>query len=454
MGGRIRSDDDQAGLLVARQLWKPQPGPQTALVRCPVYDVLYGGARGGGKTDGMLGAWVAHANRWPNAARGIIFRRTYDELDEVISRSSEIYSGGAEWRPSKLRWDFPNGTTLKLRYLRRDEDASHYQGHSYTFAGIDEAGNFASPDPIDKISATLRSPRGARVVLRMTANPGGPGHAWIKARYMDGRTPLKPFIDETTGAQRVFIPSSLANNLILTENDPGYAQRLRSSGPPWLVAAWLNGDWNANPEGGIVKSGWFRRYTVIPVGASTIVHSWDTAQKDNEVNDYTVCTTWAFGRGEVGYWLRDVLRHRFEYPALRRAVISLAERDRPSAILIEDKASGTSLIQDLKSSTSLPIIAIEPEKDKVTRMFTASASYEAGLVHHPQSAKWLVDFEIELTTFPLAPHKDQVDSVSQFLNWIRTWQGQIKAVGSGQPRAIGETESSRGSLKRESVMAG
>jgi len=456
MGGRIRADEDQSpDDLVARELWKPQPGPQTALVRCPVFDVLYGGARGGGKTDGLLGAWIAHANRWPGAARGILFRRTYDELDEVITRSQEIYSAGATWRPSKLRWDFPNGTTLKLRYLRRDEDASHYQGHSYTFAAIDEAGNFASPDPIDKISATLRSPRGARVALRMSANPGGPGHAWIKARYMDGRDPMVPFVDETTGSERVFIPSSLANNLILLENDPGYAKRLRSSGPPWLVAAWLNGDWNANPEGGILKSAWFRRWNQIPVGASTVVHSWDTAQKDNEVNDYTVGTVWHLGRGEVGYWLRDVLRQRFEYPALRRAVVSLAERDRPAAILIEDKASGTSLIQDLKSSTTLPIIAIEPEKDKVTRMFAASASYEAGLVYHPNSAPWLVDFEIELTTFPLAPHKDQVDSVSQFLNWIRTWAGQIKSIASGQTRASADSEAStRGSLRRESSLAG
>lgn len=449
MGLSLRSDDPPDER-VSRPLWQPQAGPQTALVTCPVFDVLYGGSRGGGKTDGLLGDWVSHSNRWPGAARGILFRRTYDELDEVISRASEIYHDGGTWRPSKLRWDFPNGTSLKLRYLRRDEDASHYQGHSYSWAAIDEAGNFPSPDPIDKISATLRSAKGVRVALRLTANPGGPGHSWIKLRYMDGHPPMRPFVDPTSGNLRVFIPSTLADNALLTTGDPGYAQRLRGSGPAWLVAAWLNGDWDANPEGGIIKSAWFRRYRVLPVGASTTVHSWDTAQKAKEINDFTVGTSWGFGRGEVGYWLRDVLRQRFEYPALKRAVVSWAERDRPSAILIEDKGSGTSLIQELKSETSLPIIAIEPEGDKETRMFTASSSYEAGLVHHPEAAPWLIDFEIELTTFPLAPHKDQVDSVSQFLNWIRTWQGQIKSVGSGQARAATGDES----LRRESANAG
>lgn len=432
MGRQILTDQDHgnAGGIV-RPPWTPQPGPQTALLECSIFDVLYGGARGGGKTDGLLGDWASHAAQWGRHARGILFRRTYDELDEVMRRAEEIYSGYARYKASKFRWDFPNGATLKLRYLKRDQDASHYQGHSYTWAAIDEAGNFPNPDPIDKISATLRSPYGVEVALRMSANPGGPGHLWIKQRYMDGHVPMQPFMDTQTGQWRVFIPSRLENNRLLLDNDPGYAKRLRGAGPPWLVAAWLNGDWNANPEGGIIKSAWFRRYTQIPVGASNCVHSWDTAYKADQINDYSVNTIWQLGRGENGYWLRDVFRQRLEYPSLKRAVISMAERDRPSAVLIEDKASGQSLIQELRQGTTLPIVPIEPEGDKETRMFTASAAYEAGLVHHPEKAPWLVDFEIELTTFPLAPHADQVDSTSQFLNWVRNWQGRVVSWAPG-----------------------
>lgn len=458
MGRAVLTDQDdrtEPGSII-RAAWTPQQGPQTALLQCAVYDVLFGGARGGGKTDGLLGDWASHAAEWGRYARGILFRRTYDELDEVLARAEELYGGIADWRASKLRWDFPNGAHLKLRYLKRDADASHYQGHSYTWAGIDEAGNFASPDPIDKISATLRSTKGVRVALRLSANPGGPGHAWIKARYMDGHTAMQPFRDPNTDQWRVFIPSRLEDNLLLTTNDPDYARRLRGSGPPWLVAAWLNGDWNANPEGGIVRAEWFRYFDVIPAGASTVVHSWDTATKPGELNAYTVNTSWRLGRGESGYWLQDVFRERLAYPALKRAVLSLAERDNPAAILIEDKGSGQSLIQDLRDGTTLPIIAIEPEADKVTRMFAAAASYEAGLVHHPRKARWLIDFEIELTTFPLAPYADQVDSVSQFLNWIRNWQGRIVSwTAAGLTRAAPEAEAhpaiSRGALRRDSA---
>jgi predicted phage terminase large subunit-like protein len=176
----------------------------------------------------------------------------------------------------------------------------------------------------------------------------------------------------------------------------------------------------------------------VPAEASTVVHSWDTAYKADQINDPSVCTVWHLGRGAPGYYLRDVFRERMEYPALRRAVVNLARRDNPAAILIEDKASGQSLIQDLRNSTTLPIIPIEPAKDKETRMFAASASFEAGLVQLPESAAWVLDYEIELTTFPLAPHDDRVDSTSQFLNWVRGWGERIDSAGAGLLRTMAD----------------
>ena len=190
-------------------------------------------------------------------------------------------------------------------------------------------------------------------------------------------------------------------------------------------------------DGGIFKEAWLRdRYGVVPVGASMTVHSWDTAQKPDQINDPSACSVWDLGRGVPGYYLREVWKDQVDYPTLKRKVIAFAERDKPAAILIEDKSSGQSLIQELRQTTTLPIIAIEPLGDKIFRANEVSAMVEAGLMHLPQSAPWLIDFEGEFFGFPLSANYDQVDSVTQFLKWVRGWSGQIQSVGAGMTRSL------------------
>jgi predicted phage terminase large subunit-like protein len=192
-------------------------------------------------------------------------------------------------------------------------------------------------------------------------------------------------------------------------------------------------------EGGIFKESWLRdRYNIIPAGANLTIHSWDTAQKPGELNDPSVCSVWDMGRGVPGYYLRDVYRERVDYPTLKRKVLNFAERDKPAAILIEDKSSGQSLIQELRTTTTLPIIAIEPLGDKTFRANEVSAMVEAGLMHLPERAPWLIDFEGEFFGFPLSTNDDQVDSVTQFLKWVRAWSGQIQSVGAGMTRALAD----------------
>lgn len=205
-------------------------------------------------------------------------------------------------------------------------------------------------------------------------------------------------------------------------------------------------------DGGIFKESWCRhRYTAIPAHATVCVHSWDTAQKEKEINDPSALTCWRFGRGAgPGYYLREVYRDRLDYPTLRRRVIAYAERDNPQAILIEDKSSGQSLIQDLRNSTSLPIIAIEPEGNKIFRASEVSPMVESGLVHLPEpgqivdfngeraGTKWLADFEGEFFGFPLATNDDQVDSVTQFLKWARTWSERVESYGAGMRRSLAD----------------
>lgn len=422
----------------------PQPGPQTFLLSCPIHEVLFGGSRGGGKTAGLLGDAAAHSARFGAHSRCILFRRTYDELDEVKAQAETIFLPlGATYRAGRNTWMFPGGGTVKLRYLRRDEDASHYQGHQYTWLGVDEAGNFPDPAPINKLRATLRSPAGTPTFLRLSANPGGPGHAWIKERYIDPAPQgLVPLADESSGQLRVYIPSRLEDNHILASADPTYRSRIMQSGPSWLVQAWLAGDWNATPEGGLLKAAWFQRYATPPAEFIRLVQSWDTAYKPDEHNDPSVCTTW--GQTRHGFYLLDVWRRRVAFPELQRAAVSLAQKWRPNAVLIEDKGSGISLVQQLRATTPLPVIPLDPGgQKKIDRLVAVSSLFEAGRVYLPAAAPWLLDYEVELTIFPLAAHDDQVDSTSQALSWMAAWATRVEHVATGTARAALDAEDLR-----------
>ena len=239
----------------AHVIWSPQPGPQASLVNCPIFEVFYGGSRGGGKTDGMIGGeWPLHAQRYGRNAKGIFFRREMPQLEAAIERSKDIYYKlGAEWLEQKKTWIFPNGALLKFRPLERDKDAEKYQGHDYTRVYFEELTNYPDPKPVNKIKATLRSGAGVPCGFRATGNPGGPGHNWVKARYIDpapsGMEILtdefpNPITGETDIIKRIFIPAKLKDNKILVVNDPGYVARLHSAGNEQLVKAWLEGDWN------------------------------------------------------------------------------------------------------------------------------------------------------------------------------------------------------------------
>lgn len=110
---------------------------------------------------------------------------------------------------------------------------------------------------------------------------------------------------------------------------------------------------------------------------------------------------------------------RVEYPELKRAFYALSERWRPQAILIEDRASGQQLLQDARRETALPLIACQPKGSKVTRFAAVSAMIEAGRVALPVQARWLADLESELFSFPNGVHDDQVDALTQYLDWLR-----------------------------------
>lgn len=237
-------------------LWQPQPGPQTALLACPIFEVFYGGARGGGKTEGSIGDWLQHSSQYGEHAVGIFVRRTLKQLSEVIARTQQLFPKlGAKYNVQDKVWTMPGGGRLKFVYLEHDADAEEYQGHNYTRVYVEEVTNFPLPGPIDKLRATLRSGAGVPVGMRLTGNPGGPGHNWVKARYIDPEPKGYKVIAEsceveidgvtrTVTLERVFIPSKLGDNMLLMRNDPTYVLRLRQAGSAALVRAWLEGDWS------------------------------------------------------------------------------------------------------------------------------------------------------------------------------------------------------------------
>lgn len=151
-----------------RVIYEAQPGPQSALISCPIEDVFYGGARGGGKTYGLLGDWLSHSDLYGENARGIFFRRTYNELDEVQDRASRIFPAiGAKYQSGKRTWFFLNGSTLKLRHLDRDADADNYQGHAYCVAvGTSIVMADGSKKAIEtvRVGEKVRTLEGARLV--------------------------------------------------------------------------------------------------------------------------------------------------------------------------------------------------------------------------------------------------------------------------------------------------
>lgn len=171
--------------------------------------------------------------------------------------------------------------------------------------------------------------------------------------------------------------------------------------------------------GGLVKAELFKTYTAadLPAKFEMIFQSWDTANKPTELSDYSVCTTW--GVKEKHVYLLHVFRKRLGYPELKRAVREQAEAFSPQTILIEDKASGTQLIQELVSEGMHAIKKYEPTSDKTMRMNSVTDMIAYGFVHLPDKAAWLDAYVDELTCFPKAKYDDQADSTSQALDWFK-----------------------------------
>lgn len=252
--------------------WCPQLGPQLEAICadwCP--ELLFGGSRGGGKSEFLLGDYAQgvedYGPHWP----GLLVRRSYPELQELIQRSYLHYQqAGAEWKEAKHEWHFPNRAVLRLRHLETFADAMAQQGFEYCWIGVDELGQWADSKPYFALFGSLRYSRAvvAKKRIRTTANPGGPGHQWVKSRFIDPAPAGYQILKDAAGNMRMFIPSRVQDNRILLERDPGYIERLKQVGSPELVRAWLEGDWN------IVQGAYFENFTDCILKPHVIPEHW------------------------------------------------------------------------------------------------------------------------------------------------------------------------------------
>jgi predicted phage terminase large subunit-like protein len=170
-------------------------------------------------------------------------------------------------------------------------------------------------------------------------------------------------------------------------------------------------------EGAVFQRSWWRTYSEPPTDLKRIIFSVDTAFKTGAENDYTVCTVW--GVTVNAFYLLHLWRQRVEFPDLKRKLVTLAADWSPSSILIEDKASGQSLIQELRAGTTLPVKPIKVEHDKLTRAHAVTPLIEAGKVYIPESAPWRKTLLDETASFPNGQYDDICDSTTQALNFLR-----------------------------------
>jgi predicted phage terminase large subunit-like protein len=179
------------------------------------------------------------------------------------------------------------------------------------------------------------------------------------------------------------------------------------------------------PEfGNLIKRQWIQYFNSLPSRESgRVVQSWDTAAKGNQINDHSVGTTWLCA--DRKHYLVDLVRRQCNFPTLSCLVLDQYNKHKPDALLIEDHGSSSALIQDLKHHHGINAIPIIPVGDKVTRLSIVSPRFEAGEIWLPKDADWIADLLDELLRFPQARFDDQVDSITQYLNWQR---GQTDSI--------------------------
>jgi hypothetical protein len=225
--------------------WRPHPKQEFALRRIE-HEILYGGSRGGGKTDAGL-VWLTDEINNPRF-RALVIRKNAEDLTDWADRATRFYAGfGAKigYRPPVI--EFPSGAVIRTGHLKDDNAYTKYQGQEFHRILIEELTQIPNEKRYKMLIASCRtSIPELKPQIFLTTNPGGVGHEWVKKRFVDVAPPNTPYIDPVSGQSRIYIPATLDDNPTLMENDPAYIKQLDALKETDidLWKAWRLGDWN------------------------------------------------------------------------------------------------------------------------------------------------------------------------------------------------------------------
>lgn len=259
-------------------IWAPQPGSQQAFLECPVFEVLYAGTRGPGKTDALIMDYAQHVGQgWGADWRGILFRKTYPELQDVIDKSKKWFPRiwpMCSFNEAKIFWRWPGGEVLYFRHFMKESDYWSYHGHSYPWIAWEELTTWADDTCYKSMFSCARSTAvGIPIKIRSTTNPYGVGHNWVKARF---RLPIPegnmigPVItnsydrDGVPEPPRAVVQGKLTENKILLRSNPNYINNLRAAARNKSeLKAWIEGSWDIT-AGGMFDDIWNPKVHVVP----------------------------------------------------------------------------------------------------------------------------------------------------------------------------------------------
>lgn len=376
-------------------------------------EAFFGGAAGGGKSDALLMAALQYVDLPGYSA--ILFRRTYADLalsNALMNRADEWLRGtGAVWRAKDKVWRFPSGATLTFGYLDNENDKYRYQSAEFQFIGFDELTHFAETQ-YTYLFSRLRRNAGSPVPLRMrsASNPGGVGHEWVKARFVDGGLGRR---------ERVFVPSRLADNPSIDADK--YAQSLAELDPV-TRAQQLHGDWDVRSSGNMFKREWFG-YVDLDAeqwAETRWVRFWDlagTAERPGQaaVQAYTAGALVGM-RPDGRYVVGDMLRKRLDPGGVQALVLATAERDGPSVAIRQEQEPGSAgkfVVADFAQKlAAYDYRGVPSTGSKEERARPLSAAASNGIVDLVRG-QWTGAFLDELEAFPQpGVTRDQVDAAS------------------------------------------